>query len=96
VVKTVLIGISLTMAVGLYYPLYRRIWRRRHTRDFSKAAQWFVTLLQVNGGILAYVEQAPYLVFWYAVQTVLTAVQLWMIYRFWDVPSPDAVQKVNK
>lgn len=86
--KTVLLASSIIMAVGMYVPLLLRLHRRRHTRDFSKPFGVFNVLVQINNGVLAYVEHAPFLIAWYAVQTVFTSVTLWLIYHYWERPDP--------
>ena len=86
--KTVLIAVSLTMAVFMYLPLIRRFMRRHHTRDFSKTFCWLNLLVQFNNGVLAACERAPFLVGWYVCQTFFCAVVLWLVYRYWDFPPP--------
>ena len=86
--KTICITISLVMALGMYVPLFRRFARRHHTRDFSKAYCWLCFLVQLNNGVLAYAEHAPFLMFWYAVQSVLTGITLWLVNHYWDYPNP--------
>jgi hypothetical protein len=86
--KTVCLAVSIGMAVCMYIPLYRRFGRRHHTRDFSKAYCWLNFAVQVNNGVLAASEHAPFLVFWYALQSVATGVTLWLVYKYWDSPSP--------
>jgi hypothetical protein len=82
------LGLSLAMTVGIYWPLYARTLRRRHTRDFSKLSSWFVFLVQVNNLFLAGAENANYLVAWYMIQSLLCGIQLWFIYRFWNTNEP--------
>lgn len=86
--KTVCLVISMTMAVFMYVPLFRRFAKRHHTRDLSKTFCWLNFAVQVNNGVLAASEHAPFLVFWYAVQAVATAVTLWLVYKYWNFPSP--------
>lgn len=87
-IKNVLIAVSLAMTIGIYYPAFKRIWKRQHTRDFSKISSWFIFLVQVNNLILAIAEKAPYLSVWYIVQSALCGIQLYLIYQFWDSPDP--------
>lgn len=86
--KTILLAISMSMTIGIYYPLFKRMLKRKHTRDFSKTSAWFVMLVQVNGFALATAEHAPFLMVWYVVQTALTATQLIMIGRYWNTLPP--------
>lgn len=79
------------MATGMYVPLFRRFRRRRHTRDLSKAYCWLNFLVQVNNGVLAVAEHAPFLVGWYVAQSLATGVMLWLVYRYWDYPDPHVV-----
>lgn len=86
--KTICVTGSMVMAVCMYVPLFRRFTRRRHTRDFSKTFCWLNFAVQVNNGVLAVAEHAPFLVGWYIVQSLFTAVTLWFVYKYWDFPSP--------
>jgi hypothetical protein len=87
-VKNVLIAVSLAMSAGMYWPLFNRILKRKHTRDYSKIFQWLVMLVQINNGILAVAEKAWYLVGWYILQTVLTLVQLYLVHKYWNTLPP--------
>lgn len=86
--KTVCVSISMVMAIVMYIALYRRLIRRRHTRDLSKSFCWLNFLIQINNGVLAVSEHAPFLVVWYICQTIFTAVVLYLVYRYWDSPDP--------
>jgi hypothetical protein len=86
--KTICVTISMVMALGMYIPLFRRITRRHHTRDFSKAYCWLNLFVQVNNGVLAYAERAPFLVGWYICQAVFTGITLFLVTRYWDYPNP--------
>jgi hypothetical protein len=86
--KTALIVVSLAMPAGMYWPLFKRILKRKHTRDYSKIFSWLCMLVQVNNGVLAVAEKAWYLVGWYILQTVLTAIQLYLVHRYWDTLPP--------
>lgn len=86
--KTVCVALSMVMALGMYIPLYRRFTRRHHTRDLSKTYCWLNFCVQINNGILAYSEHAPFLIGWYICQSVFTAITLLLVYRYWDFPSP--------
>src|SRR5271157_3905039 len=86
--KTLCVFISMLMALGMYVPLFRRFRRRHHTRDLSKVFCWLNFAVQVNNGILAFAEHAPFLVGWYVCQSVFTGITLWLVYRYWDFPSP--------
>lgn len=87
--KTILLGISMVMAICMYIPLFRRFHRRHRTRDFSKTFCWLNFSVQVNNGILAYTEHASFLIFWYILQSCATGVTLWFVYHYWDFPPPD-------
>jgi hypothetical protein len=87
--KTVCITLSMAMALGMYIPLFRRLTKRKHTRDFSKPFQWLNFLVQVNNLALALAEHAPFLVFWYITQTVASGIYLWLVLRYWNRPQPD-------
>jgi hypothetical protein len=78
----------MAMAVGMYVPLFRRFARRHHTRDFSKAFCWLNFAVQVNNGVLAYAERAPFLLLWYVVQSAFTGVTLFLVYKYWNRPNP--------
>jgi len=86
--KTVCVSISLVMAVWMYIVLFRRIYRRKHTRDFCKQTCWCNFLIQINNGVLAQSEHAPFLFAWYVAQTTMTAIVLFLVYRYWDYPDP--------
>lgn len=86
--KTVCLSISMVMAVWMYIVLYRRLIRRKHSRDLSKAFCWLNLGIQANNGILAISEHAPFLVCWYILQTVFTSILLCLVYRYWDYPDP--------
>jgi len=86
--KTICIAISIAMAMGMYIPLFKRFVRRHHTRDLSKTYCWLNFLVQVNNGVLAISEHAPFLTAWYAAQTCATGVMLYLVYRYWDFPNP--------
>jgi len=86
--ETILWGISMTMAVFMYLPLLRRFLERHHTRDFAKSYCWLNFLVQVNNGILACVERAPFLRGWYICQAFFCAVVLYFVYKYWDCPPP--------
>jgi hypothetical protein len=76
------------MSIGIYLPWFKRVVSRRHTRDFSKISAWFVFLVQLNGLLLAAVENAPFLEVWYVSQATLSFLQLILIYQFWGNPEP--------
>jgi hypothetical protein len=87
--KTICISLSVVMAVIGYVPLFKRIRKRHHTRDFSKTFQWCYLLIQMNNGVLAYSEHAPFLFTWYALQTVFSAGVLTLVYKYWNhLPPP--------
>lgn len=86
--KTICISISMVMAIWMYVVLYRRLVRRKHTRDFCKSTCWLNFLIQVNNGVLAHSEHAPFLVGWYVTQTIATAVVLLLVHRYWNYPDP--------
>jgi hypothetical protein len=86
--KTVCLSISMVMAVFMYIPLFRRFVRRHRTRDLSKTYCWLNFAVQVNNGVLAVSEHAPFLVCWYVVQALATGVTLWLVYKYWDYPPP--------
>jgi len=86
--KTILIGISMSMAAAMYIPLFRRIVRRKHTRDFSKEFSWMLVIIQINNGALAIAERAPFLLAWYILQTAMCAAQLLLVYKYWNEPEP--------
>ena len=93
--KTVCITLSVVMALIGYIPLLKRIKRRHHTRDFSKTFQWCNLLVQMNNGVLAVAEHAPFLMVWYIIQTVFAAIVLFLVYRYWDHPAPPYVPVQN-
>lgn len=87
--KTICIAISVAMASAMYVSLISRIRRRHHTRDLSKMYCWLNFLVQINNGVLAISEHAPFLTAWYIAQTLATAVVLFLVYRYWDFPNPN-------
>ena len=95
--RTILLTVGMLMSIGIYVPLFRRILKRRATRDFSKTSQFFIVLVQANGLLLATAEHAHYLQWWYVLQLVLTAAQLAVIAYYWDniPPLMRAQQAVN-
>lgn len=86
--KSLCLALSITLAVIGYVPLFKRLHKRHHTRDFSKPFQWCYLLIQMNNGVMAYSEHAPFLLSWYVLQTIFSAGLLGMIYRYWDRPNP--------
>jgi|SRR5271156_1374565 len=92
--KTILITVSMVMALGMYPPLWRRLVRRKHTRDFSKTFQTLNFLVQVNNGILAYYEHAPFLRTWYVVQAVFTGITLYLVIHYWNWLPPPIPQEI--
>ena len=86
--KGICIAISVAMATAMYVALLSRIRRRHHTRDLSKPYCWLNFLVQINNGVLAYSEHAPFLLGWYVAQTLATLVVLVLVYRYWDFPNP--------
>jgi hypothetical protein len=82
----------MVMAIWMYAVLYRRMIRRKHTRDFCKSTCWLNFLIQVNNGVLARSEHAPFLVGWYVTQTIATSVVLLLVYRYWSYPDPSTKQ----
>ena len=86
--RSILLGVGYLMTVGIYVPLFKRMLKRKHTRDYSKESAWFVMLAQVNGFILATAEHSRYFQAWYAVQILLTLTQLIFIYRWWNTLPP--------
>jgi hypothetical protein len=85
-VRTALLTLGFFLTAGIYIPLFKRVLKRKHTRDFSKISAWFVMLAQVNGLALATAENAHFLQGWYVVQIILTVLQLIFIYKWWDAP----------
>ena len=92
--KTILITVSMVMALGMYPPLWLRLHRRKHTRDFSKVFQILNFLVQVNNGFLAYIEHAPFLRAWYVVQAVMTGVTLYLVIHYWNRLPPEIPQEI--
>ncbi len=89
--KSISLAISMVMAVWMYVVLFRRIHRRKHTRDFCKQTCWFNFLIQINNGVLAVSEHAPFLLCWYCVQATFTSIVLYLVYRYWDRPNPSKI-----
>ena len=87
-IKTILFLVSVGLSAGIYYPMLKRVRRRKATRDYSRTAQWFILLAQFNGFALATAEHAPYLQVYYVVQIILTATMLHLIYRYWSTVPP--------
>lgn len=86
--KSILVGISLTLALLMPAPLFRRIIKRHHTRDFSKSFAWMLVAIQVNQGFIAYITHSNFFIFWYILQTVITSTQLGLIYYYWNHDEP--------
>lgn len=89
--KTICLSISIILAVVGNIPFIRRLRRRHHSRDLSKVYQWTNLLVQINNGVLAVSEHAPFLVVWYAVQTTFAAIVLLLVCRYWDRPDPHSI-----
>ena len=85
--KTICIAISVGMAAAMYVSLVSRLHRRHRSRDLSKPYCWLNFLVQINNGVLAYSEHAPFLLGWYVAQTIATLVVLILVYRYWDTPT---------
>jgi len=94
--KGVLLAISIGMTAGIYIPLWRRILRRKATRDYSKTSQMFITACQVQGFVLATAEHAHYLQVYYVVQILLCLTQLGFIYYFWNTVPPILRESTTK
>ncbi len=75
---------SLIVSFLLYIPLYRRILTRRSTADYSKTAQWMILYLQANNLIIAALDGSHRLMSIYAVNGVLVAGVLILVYRFYE------------
>ncbi len=86
--KTILITASCLATAGIYGPMWKRLYKRKHSRDFSLIAQWFIFGVQVNNLILAIAEHAPYLTFWYILQSLLTGGSLILVYKYWEWQEP--------
>lgn len=86
--KTVLLAASIGITTGIYYPLFKRLLKRKSSRDFSLTSAWFVLAIQINGFFLAVAEKAPFLEAYYVLQIVLGIVQLWLINKFWNTLPP--------
>jgi hypothetical protein len=86
--RTALLAAGFLMSLGVYIPLFKRILKRRHTRDYSKESQWFVVAAQCNGLILATAEHSIYFQIWYVIQILLSTTQLLFIYRWWNTLPP--------
>lgn len=81
--KTALLLLSTALALGMYYPLWRRILRRRSTSDFSKAAYWMILSTQAVNGTLAALETAWFLVAIYVFHALFIGATLALVYRFY-------------
>lgn len=81
--RNLLTTISLLVSFVLYVPLYRRILIRRTTGDFSKTAQWLILYLQVNNLTIAFLDHSSRLVWIYAINAVLVAGVIALVYRFY-------------
>lgn len=86
--RTILLVLSMALSLGIYLPLFQRILKRRHTRDYSKASQIFVVLTQLNGFALATAEKAHYIQVYYLIQSILTIIVLHLIYKYWNDVEP--------
>lgn len=82
--KTICITISMAMSLGMYVTLFRRLIKRKHSRDFSMVYQVLNFLVQLNNLVLAHAEHAPFLIFWYIVQSVFTGMWLYLVVHYWD------------
>lgn len=79
---------SLCMTVGIFIPFFRRLLKRKHSRDYSKTSNWFIFLVQVNQLGLALHQHSEYFIVWYVVQSSLCALQLYLIYYYWNHDEP--------
>jgi hypothetical protein len=86
--KEILITASCLATIGIYYPMWKRLYKRKHSRDFSLIAQWFIFGVQVNNLFLAIAEHAPFLTGWYILQSILTGGSLILVYKYWEWQEP--------
>lgn len=89
ILKAFLMAEGLALTAGIYYPLFKRILTRKHTKDFSKLSSWFVFLTQVNNIIFAMAEHAHFLTVWYVIQSLLCGFQLTLIYKYYNTARPE-------
>ena len=86
--RTLLFAVGVGLSAGIYIPTFRRLRRRKASRDFSQMAQGFIVAIQVNGFILATAEHARYLECWYILQILLTLAQFAVIRYYWNSVPP--------
>ena len=80
--RAVLTPINMLLSVVMYYPLFKKILRRRSTADFSKLTQAIIVVLQCSSLLVAFWEHAWFLFTYYVLQVLLTTVMLWLVWRF--------------
>ena len=80
--------ISCLLTCGIYYGLFKRILSRRHTKDFSKFAQGCIVSAQASNFVLATLEHARLLQFFFAIQFCLASLVLFFIHKYYKAPEP--------
>ncbi|MGH9967985.1 MAG: hypothetical protein ACREBG_09170 [Pyrinomonadaceae bacterium] len=80
--RAILTPLNMVVSVVMYFPLFKRILMRRRTGDFSISTQVCIVLLQVSSLVLAILEGAYFLTSYYVLQVGLTALLLWLIFRY--------------
>ena len=94
-IKDCLTASSVLATIGIYGPMWKRLYKRKHSRDFSLIAQWFIFGVQVNNLFLAIAEHAPYLTGWYVLQSLLTGGSLILVYKYWEWQEPRLRKETN-
>jgi hypothetical protein len=92
--KTVLITVSIAMSIGANIPLYRRLSKRQHTRDFSRTSSLLIWLYQITNLALATAEHAPFLIWWYVIQIAFAGITLCLVCKYWDRLPPPIPQEI--
>ena len=84
IAKSVLIAISAILSVAMYVPLWRRIWSRRETADFSKGYYIILVINQLSTLAVAGLSQSWFLLGYYILQLVIIAYTMRLIWRYYD------------
>lgn len=81
-IKPLLTGAITFISLGMYWPLYRRLVKRKSSTDFSRLTQCCILLIQSLNLVLAVISHAPYLEFVYMLQIGLVGGATYLIFRY--------------
>lgn len=83
--KEALTVAAIVLSLALYFPLWRRLLRRRTSGDHSKLTWVGIFVLQFLGLGIAWLDDAPtlYMVY-YPMHILLVGTTMGLVWRFWD------------